>query len=167
MYNPIWFNKPSNSEPLFIKEWFSKGIIILGDILTKDNTLESPEQLQHKFQVKKPDFLTLHRINKSVTNQITNNNIFSRVERPYIPNNLKIVLKDKKGIKTIYNKFFSDKNLPFKNEKWNDNLSLNIDQKTWSKTFNICFNTITDNYIIWLQYRIIHRTLGCKYLLKK
>ena len=37
----------------------------------------------------------------------------------------------------------------------------------WLKIFKICFNTIKDNDIIWMQYRILYRILGTKdYLFK-
>ncbi len=51
--------------------------------------------------------------------------------------------------------------------KWDNDLNLNIDTKTWERVFKICFHTTSDNYIIWLQYKIINRILGCKYLLHK
>ena len=37
----------------------------------------------------------------------------------------------------------------------------------WVKIFKTCFNTIKDNDIIWMQYRILYRILGTKDYLHK
>ena len=34
-------------------------------------------------------------------------------------------------------------------------------------TFQICFKTVQDNAIIWLQYRVVHRILGTQYILQR
>ena len=44
---------------------------------------------------------------------------------------------------------------------------MNIQEKNWELTFQICFKTVQDNEIIWLQYRVLHRILGTQYILKK
>ena len=42
-----------------------------------------------------------------------------------------------------------------------------IDITTWKTTYHICFRTVQDNYLIWLQYRILHRILGTNYYTHK
>ena len=44
---------------------------------------------------------------------------------------------------------------------------MNIQEKTWEVVFHICFKTVQDNNLIWLQYRILHRILGTQHLLNK
>ena len=39
--------------------------------------------------------------------------------------------------------------------------------KNWGLIFQICFKTLQDNDIIWLQYRVLHRILGTQYTLHK
>ena len=51
--------------------------------------------------------------------------------------------------------------------KWDLALGTTISADTWKNTFNICFKTVQDNYLIWLQYRILNRILGTKYLQHK
>ena len=34
----------------------------------------------------------------------------------------------------------------------------------WQKCYLICFKTIQDNYLIWLQYRILNQILGIRNL---
>ena len=45
--------------------------------------------------------------------------------------------------------------------------SINLEPKEWQYIHLICFKTIIDNHIIYLQYRIIHSILGTKVLLHK
>ena len=52
-------------------------------------------------------------------------------------------------------------------KKWEQLLQINLEPKEWQNIHLICFKTIQDNHIIWLQYRIIHRILGTKVLLHK
>ena len=51
--------------------------------------------------------------------------------------------------------------------KWNKDLKLNIDNSTWKSIFKQNFYNIQDNSLIWFQYRLIHRILGTKDLLRK
>ena len=40
------------------------------------------------------------------------------------------------------------------------NLGIVIDDQTWKEAFTICFKSVNDHQIIWLQYKILHRILG-------
>ena len=44
--------------------------------------------------------------------------------------------------------------------KWNNIFSVEIDNNTWKIVFKACFKILSDNNLIWFQYRIIHRILG-------
>ena len=49
--------------------------------------------------------------------------------------------------------------------KWDEDLNNHTEQFEWENIFRKCFYTIHDNYLIWFQYKIIHRILGtCKSL---
>ena len=52
---------------------------------------------------------------------------------------------------------------------WENLLQINIELKEWKNIHLTCFQTILDNQIIWLQYRIlqVHNILGTKALLYK
>jgi len=54
-----------------------------------------------------------------------------------------------------------------KNEKWNEKLVNNINDDEWKIAYNICFYVVKDNYLSWLQFRILTRILGTKYKLHK
>ena len=44
--------------------------------------------------------------------------------------------------------------------KWNNDLDIDIDNKTWRRVFYLIFNVEQDNNLIWFQYKLIHRILG-------
>ena len=46
--------------------------------------------------------------------------------------------------------------------KWEIDLNTNIPEENWFYIFKICFNTLKENYLIWTQYKILHRILGVK-----
>ena len=50
-------------------------------------------------------------------------------------------------------------------KKWLRDLALDIPEQQWKQIFNACFKTVKDNFLIWFQYRIIHRILGTNKLL--
>ena len=68
----------------------------------------------------------------------------------------------KKGIKSIYQVFNNKTQRTTGSPKWNQIFEINIDEQTWKNTYRTCFRTIQDNYLIWLQYRILYRILGTK-----
>ena len=50
-------------------------------------------------------------------------------------------------------------NLKYKG-KWNSELDLQIDKFTWRHIFYICFKSVYNNDLVWLQYKTLHRILG-------
>ena len=50
--------------------------------------------------------------------------------------------------------------------KWSQELNLIEDNDTfWNRIHKACSKSLDDNYVKWLQYRIIHRKLGTRHLL--
>ena len=47
--------------------------------------------------------------------------------------------------------------------RWQTELDLVVNEQLWRDIYKICFNTVKDNYLIWMQYKILQRILGCKY----
>ena len=55
-----------------------------------------------------------------------------------------------------------NKNAVNTNPKWENDLKIEIDNDIWHRIYKNCFFTIKDNYINWLQYKVINRILGTK-----
>ena len=51
--------------------------------------------------------------------------------------------------------------------KWNFDLDINLQNHEWNEIYKTCFKSISDNYLIWFQYKILNRILGTQYLMCK
>ena len=67
----------------------------------------------------------------------------------------------------MYNKINDFDAVGFQSPKWNRDLNIIVDSKTWENAFKICFFTLRNNYINWHSYKIMTRILGCNYMLHK
>ena len=135
----------------------------LGKILT-------PEQISTQFdiQVNLFNYYRVRGLLKKFLEQHTREKDFS-FTRPYIPNNINILLKRKKGSRPFYIeqiKQLSD-SPPLCVGFWNRNLNIEINDKIWTNVFNACFYVVSDNYMKWFQYKILHNILGTNNYLYK
>ena len=48
----------------------------------------------------------------------------------------------------------------FADKKWNLILNRDIPDQTWKLVHKACFNTVKDNYLIHIQFKIINQILG-------
>ena len=48
------------------------------------------------------------------------------------------------------------------NDKWSTILNTDLDDQKWKEAYKICFKSVQDNYLTWLQYKILNRILGVK-----
>ena len=62
----------------------------------------------------------------------------------------------KKGCRHIYNKIHCQ---TYK-DKWNSDLDSQIDKFTRRRMFYICFKSVYNNDLVWLQYKTLHHILG-------
>ena len=68
-----------------------------------------------------------------------------------------------KGTRDFYN--ISSTKLPTSTKLkyhsfWEQSLNVKIPENIWMKVYRICFKSIKNNNISWLQYRILYRILG-------
>ena len=90
-----------------------------------------------------------------------NNFLYSQ---PTIPKIIALIFS-KPGSKWYYNHMVNQScNLALKG-KWSDDLKLNLNANTWDQIFTICFKIVTNNSLVWFQYKILHRILGTQKLL--
>ena len=168
--SPLWYNSTISREPLFFKDWYSKGIKFVTDIINSEQKIMSMDEIITVYNVEPINFLNFHRLKMVVRNFLNlpdQCEYNSCLKRPYVPFYLKIILKSAKGIKNIYSLLNDNYGKPVKIEKWNDELNLTIDEMTWKDIYKTCFTSIRDNYLIWFQYRVINRILGTRELLFK
>lgn len=169
---PVWYNPRLTVSPLYIKQWQEKGILTIADIIDSSYQMLTIGQIIEKYQVSQIDFLTEHRFINSIKTFIKNyiqhdHRAPVTYQTPTIPFHIESLILHKKGVKQIYTTLQIKNYRPYSSEKWNRDLQLTIDPATWRSIFKSCFRSITDNYLIWHQYKLITRILGTKYLLHK
>ena len=89
-------------------------------------------------------------------------------QKPVYPNQIKVLYNSNKGSQDFYqllNYQCLHKNAPFLS--WKKSLNLTIAENTWRHIFQICFKTVKDNDLIWLQPRVLYKILGTNDLLLK
>ena len=146
-------------DPLFIPEWFNKGINLASDVVDEQGNFMSIRNLQILYNIEDINFLQYLKIKINTLNFMKNNNFLNEpILRPVIPHHIKIIFKSNKGAKD-FNKYAqcSLKNEHSMKEKWNE--------ENWTRIFKVCHHTIPDNVLIWFKLRIIYRILGTKYCL--
>ena len=141
---PLWTNPVITLIVYLYKDWYCKGIKTIGDITDTDLNILSINTLVHKYTVQPIDFLTFHRIKSGTISILALFQTFNKYSynQPYLPLYLQIILKDCKGVKTIYNTLASQNMVKFSSPKWNRDLNMLVDNDTWKIVFNKCFFTI-------------------------
>ena len=51
--------------------------------------------------------------------------------------------------------------------KWENDLVLTLDSYDWKKINKVCFYSIRDNFLIWFQYKVLHRLTSTNLYLQK
>ena len=154
-------------QPSLFPHWYKAGITTFLDLLNSDRSMKTLEELKTQFNIKS-NFLEYLRLQRCFKRYLTNcDTDVSNVPRPFLPPNLKILISQKKGCRNLYQELNKQAETHVLRNKWCITLNINIDEKDWEQTYNICFKTLQINYLIWFQYRIIHRILGTHSYLKK
>ena len=166
---PLWYNSKLLSDQLFIPDWYRKGIFLISDILDTDGQIMSLEMLEIMYGISFKNFLHHLSVKVKCRQFLKNNNfVNTRLLRPSIPNHIRILYRSNKGAKDFYKHMCTHrKNTHPMKTKWNNNLNLNIDTKTWQDVFKVCFYTSNDNNLVWFQLRILYRILGTNSYLHK
>ena len=163
--SPLWYNPKISPSILYFPHWYNKGIIYVSDLI-KANSLEvfTIEELKK--------CITFHYtikilVTKFIKSHVNDHQPFIQCERPFIPQHIAILYKNTKGSRDMYNVLNFSAVEPKMKQKWNRDLNKIIDKQTWQNTYKICFKTMQDTSIIWLQYRILFRILGTRQFLHK
>ena len=166
---PLWFNQHISNNQLYLPDWYQKGIITVADVVS-DNQVLSYNSLCQKFasQFNYLNYLTVKSKIEILLTKFSHTDKEFLIYRPIIPFYLKPILKDKKGVGTIYKILLNNPvNEHAMKSRWNDDFKIQIDHGTWKRIFSICFRTVANNSLIWFQLKLIYRILGTKKYLHK
>ena len=171
--SPIWYNCKLSTNPTFFPHWFRKGIIFINDVIDCNFRFLSLQSLNTLYNINELDFLNYYKIKLQVESFLSKHlceemEIENYPQLPFLPFQIKILYKNIKGGRDFYN-LLTKTNLPEPKmkSKWNQDLNIIIDKFTWRNVYKICFKTVKDTRLIWLQYRILYRILGTRCYLYK
>lgn len=175
---PIWFNKniTSGGKPLFYIDWYLKGILFLDDILGKNNTFLTPEELSRDFGLNDKKILNYFTVRHSIPNEwksILNNSNPIDPEYTielgcpiYYRNNEPFELEFTNN-KDLYWSFVSQK---CKSEIYSVNYwakVFDIDPKTFDKIRQVPYLSTRETKVQSLQYKILNLFYPCGLKLKQ
>ena len=164
---PLWYNPLISKYPLFFPKLYKQGINLVGDLLTNDGEIITKQELLNKTRL--ININPLHYLQlRSCLRTLLNSTTFKpyTIHRPVAPRFLTILIKNNKGSKEFYNILHENQEIKTHN-KWDEILNTNITTPEWVQIYKICFKTLKDNYLVYLQYKIINQILGTRSLLFK
>ena len=164
---PLWYNPLISEYPLFFRNLYHNGINIVGDLLNNDGEIITKDDLMNKTGLDNINPLNYLQL-KSCIGTLLRNTAFKPypLQRPLAPLFLHISIKNNKGSKDFYKILHQNQEIKTHN-KWEEILNINITTAIWGQIYKVCFKTLKDNYLIYLQYQIINQILGTRSLLYK
>ena len=108
LYSPLWYNSNfQHGQNIYFKNWYSKGIRNVIDLLDADGNFYQFQQLQEQYNIQGTflDYASLLRKIPAQWKQIIyQNNIICQALKPNVSRNCYInyLLRDKKGCRTFY-----------------------------------------------------------------
>ena len=167
---PLWYDPIISNETFFLPQCHKAGIIYPIDLCNRDGNMLTLEEVRKNYRVNL-HFIDYYRLQSGLRKLIKTQGTNSKnliPEKPIWPATLSLIHKSKKGCKDFYDVLRQkNQDSPLHTKKWEQLLQINLEPKEWQNIHLICFKTILDNHIIWLQHRIIHSILGTKVLLHK
>ena len=171
LYSPIWFNSYLNrGHNLFIKEWHDKGIRNVIDLLNAEGQFYNFNELKDIYDIH-GTFLDYQSILRKLPafwkNKINQNSVKCKNLRQNVAQNcyVKILCKDKKGSRTIYDVLIENKDLTPPPRKW-VNIIGNISENEWN-SYNTMTKKIKEVKLQEFQFKVNNQKLVTKSFLLK
>ena len=160
----LWYNSKLGNSNIFWKTWSDNGILVIGDIVHQNLKMMSSKEIELKFGFHIRNFLEYFQVSSMVQRYINDYKHLTIqsncLERPFLPLHISLFFQCDQGCRNIYNTVKTKEVDCRYRAKWNNDLDIHIDNKTWRRVFYLIFNVEQDNNLIWFQYKLIHRTLG-------
>ena len=162
----LWFNSfiKVENKPIFYKQWYTKGIRTIEDLLTENGSFLTFHQFVNKYNVNS-NFLKYYGILSAIPAQWKNNLLQVNREDIHIitKNNLDRLLTFRKVCKESYSTFLEN---IFQNieptraiSKWENVLQLPEGSVEISLVFNNIYNSTRSRKLQACQFQVLHRSL--------
>ena len=166
--SPIFYNKEIKvgNTPVWKTNWYKKGITHINDLIAENGEFLSQENFETLFNIK-TNFIEfqglINAIKDYARKQYGITNFTKKLKMPFIPMNISLLIKSKKGGKDFYIIFNRNNHKPTSQLKWEN--AYNIEHENWKAIFSSPFNSSLGTKLQWFQVRINHRILPTrKYL---
>ena len=164
---PLWDNPNLSKSQLFYPNWYKNGILLIADLIYENGNFISMNELKAYYHIR-TNFLEYHRVITCVKKYL-NQETCRKHKKPIFPNQIKLLFKSNKGSKDFYKILGtsnSQRNVLYYSF-WENSLNIKISADMWKQIFRVCFKTLKDNDLIWMQYKVINRILGTNEFLFK
>ena len=168
--SPLWYNHniKVGRKSCFIRNWCQAGVVSINDIIDRNGTFYTLQAFQEIFSIN-TNFLTYHGIIASCERYLQScsfHHLPLKELQPSRSNLIKIITKDTKGCRSIYDILVYKDIQPASVAKWERDCIFD-GAPDWNKYFSLPFRTTKDSILIWFQLRLLHRILATNYLLTK
>jgi exonuclease III len=170
----LWLNKDIqiNKKDIFFKEWYSKGIIMLHDILDDKGNMKSAQELSREYEVE----IKVMELN-SLISAIPQNwkrcvksmripkEAVSNMEQLFLSCNKRILALSITKNKDVYWEFVNRKQIkPIAAYKWCT--EFNIPEENWLSVFKT-YAELKDTKLKAFQFKILNNLIPCNQYLKR
>ena len=166
----ILFNKKEilvEGTPLFLRDWFNKGILSIQDLLDDaDNTL-SYQEFNNKYSCKS-NFLQYYQVISAIPKDLLNNAKLSDPIRKELYSTENFTIQLNESTQLVLNNAKTSDFYKLLNEKthtaehtgprrWNENLSMHMNEDSRKKAFTSLKNLCKEIKLREFQFTLIHR----------
>ena len=169
---PIWLNKDIqiNKKCTFIKKMYDSGTYIINDLIDESGAFLSFNEYCITFSVN-VNFIEYNGLLLAIRKFRQSKYPFipaldKKLQAPTIHRTIKLLLKDRKGCRSIYSQLIENNEIPTSIRKWENEYG-HIQKSHWLKIFNLPYKISIGTSLRWFQLRIIHRTLATNTFLQK
>ena len=159
-------------KPLFLRDWFNKGILSIQDLLDDAGNILSYQEFNNKCSCKS-NFLQYYQVISAIPKDLLNKAKHSDPIRKelYSTENFTIQLND--STQLVLNKAKTSDFYKLLNVKthtaehtgprrWNENLSMHMNEDSWKKAFTSLKNLCKETKLREFQFKLIHRIIVTK-----
>ena len=156
MHYPIFYNHEIliENKSVFFNSWFKAGISYISDLLDENNDFLSYNDFCFRFSIK-ANFLhyqgMIYAIKTFLKKKKYTLHLHRLVETPFIPPYILCLVKDKTGVKSIYNSLNKNKDKPTCITSLKEKIGLELSPADWGNVFNLPFKINRDSKLQWFQ----------------
>ena len=171
----ILFNnkeKLIEGKPLFLRDWFNKGILSIQDLLDDAGNILSYQEFNNKYSCKS-NFLQYYQVISAIPKDLLNKAKLSDPIKKELYSTEDFTIQLNESTQLVLNKAKTSDFYKLLNVKthtaehtgprrWNENLSMHMNEDSWRKAFISLKNLCKETKLREFQFKLIHRIIVTK-----